>query len=260
MNSFKSLLPLTELTAMYKSAPSITDLFFTNTFYTNPQNVNSDEVEIVSVGATTRPGPGNTRGAAARQLQPKGGAKKIATIFHTFNNLPVPADCLWALREPESYGFQQKGEAALQIQVEDAAWKARLHKEILLRQILVYHRVNMDANGELLDPSITTATGALTDASGATISADFGVSNNRRGDCNDIASGALWSTAGTKIGEQLDIFDRENARVGAPKIMDILTSSLNKSALRGNTEFNDWAKYNSVRPNQVLVGDGIDGL
>lgn len=259
MNSFKSLLPLIELSAMYKSAPSIASLFFTENFYQAPQNINSDEVEVISIGATTRPGKGNTRGSAARNMQPKGGTKRFTTIFNAFNNLPVPADCLYALREPESYGFQKKGEAALQIQVEEAAWKHRLFKEVILRSILVYHRVNLDANGEVLEPSITTASGALSDGSGTTTSADFGVANSRRGDCGDIAT-AQWSTAGTKIGEQLDIFDRQNARNGSPKIMDILTNSLNKSALRGNTEFNDWAKYNSVRPNQVLVGDGIDGL
>lgn len=259
MNSFKSLLPLVELTAMYKSAPTLTELFFTNNFYSNPQNVNSDEVEIINIGATTRPGPGNSRGSAARRIQPKGGSKRYATLFNIFNNLGVPANCLYALREPESYGFQEKGRAALEIQIEEAAWKARLHKECVLRSIIVYHRVNLDVNGEILEPTITTATGALTDASGTVTSADFGIANARRGDCADIFA-ALWSTAGTKIGEQLAIADRENAKAGAPRIGTILLSSLNKSAIRANTEFNDWAKYNSIRPNAILEGEGIDGL
>jgi len=260
VNSFKSLLSLSDLTALYKSTPALTRFFFTETFYgSNVQNVNSDEVEIVSIGATTRPGPGNERGGSARQLQPKGGTKRIATLFNEFNELRLPTDCMHALREPESYGFQEKGRTSLMIQVEEAALKARLHKEIVLRSILVNHRVNVNEDGEILEPTIDATTGAHTDATGTQKSADFGVADSHRGNCGSIVS-AQWSTAATKIGEQLDIFQRQNARNGCPRLENVITQSLNKSALRNNTEFNDWAKYNSVRPNAILQGEGIDGL
>lgn len=259
MDSFRSLLNLNDLSSMYSAVSSIQEYYFTTTFFKGAKDVDSDTVELIKINATNRPGPSNTRGANARRIQPKGAEGLRATLFHYFVEMDLAADALRALREPESFALQDKGRQVLQIQVDEMATRHRLHKEAVFRCILVYGRVNFDVAGEILEPSVHATTGALTDASGTVVSADFGVANAHRGNLGGTI-GALWSTGSTQIGLHLDTLRRKAAIAGTARPTTVIINGIKKTLLRANTEFNDWAKYNSVRVDQVLTGDGIDGL
>lgn len=263
MDPLELLLDYRALTSMYVALPSIQELFFTNEFFTpllGPKsNVDSDTVEMISIGGTTRPGPGNLRGGTARRITPKGGTKRYFQLFRYFTEMEIDGDVLRSLREPDSEALQEKGQQAIDLQQEEMAIRHRLYKEVVLSQIMSIGRVNIDANGEILVPSVNSTSGAITDASGTAVSADFGVADSHRGNLGGTVS-ALWSTAATKISQQLDEIVRLAGIAGAPRPKTIYVNAIKKQVLRNNTEFNDWAKYNSTKVDQILAGDGIDGL
>lgn len=265
METLELLLDYRALTSMYLAVPSIQDYFFTKEFFDGlaPRDIDSDAVELISVSATTQPGPGNLRGQPARRITPKGGTKRIFQAFRYFTEMELDGDALKALREPDSFGLQEKGRQVVELQQEEQAIRHRLFKEVCLANILTTGRVEFDANGNILTPSVNSSTGAITSATGAAVAADFGVDNSHRGALTLSGTSiitALWSTAGTVISLQLDNLVRRAGTLGVPRPKHIYVNAVKKSLLRANTEFNDWAKYNSRRVDEVLIGDGIDGL
>lgn len=257
--TLSQLLDPRELIPHYMAMPQILDYFFTNTFYRNARNVDSDSVRMISISGTASPGQGNVRNGKARLIKPKGASEKFFSMFRYFTEMQLEADALRALRELDSPAMQQKGRDIIELAQEESKTLCSLFKEIVLAQIMTVGRVNLDASGNILVPSVNSSSGAITDASGTVISADFGVPNANRGNLGGIVS-ALWSVAGTLIPDQLEALDRQCAINGTPRITDIYLNPLAKRKLRSNTQFNDWAKYNSVRVDQVLAGDGIEGL
>ena len=259
MHTFESLLDYRELNSLYRATPSIQDYYFTSNFHTPlARDVDSDTVEQISITATTTPGPGNARGGAARRIAPKGATKRFFQLFHYFTQMDLPADCLRALREPESFALMEKGKQIVELQQEEMAIKLRLFKEVVLSQVLSTGVVNLDVNGNILTPSVNSSTGVVTDASGTVISASFGVDDGNRGNVGSIID-ALWSTASTKISKHLDEIVRDAASNGAPRPRRVYVNGVKKYFLRNNTEFNDWAKYNGP-VDKILAGEMIPGL
>lgn len=261
MKTWEELLSYQQLTASYRSMPSLQNLFFTNTFYKSPKPIFGDTIEMISISTTNSPGPMNTKGSSARVIQPKGGSKRSFSLFDYFTELPIDPLALMHLRQMESPEMQAMGQEVLDLQLEESAIKQRLAKEVILASIMTYGRVNIDADGNILTPSVHATTGVITDAATTVISADFGVADSHRGDLGGIIA-AQWSTAGTSIMDQLENLDRAAGIAGVPKVTDIYVNSLHKADLRANTEFNDWAKYANVAGygQQVLSNFDSDQL
>lgn len=245
MKTWETILGYDELTGHYRSLPSLSNLFFTNTFYRSPKPIWGDTAKMINVSATNAPGQMNTRGAAARVIQPKGGGSREFSIFHRFDELPIDFQALMHIRQFDSPMLMQMGKDVIDLQLEELAAKNRLAKEVILASIFMFNRVNIDINGNILTPSVHATTGAITDASGTVISADFGVADDHRGNLGGIIA-AQWSTAATSIMDQLENLDRQAGIDGAPRISDIYVNAIHKADLRANTEFNDWAKYTNV--------------
>lgn len=260
MKSFEQLLDVREFTATYRGADTLQSYPFTNTFWKNPRNVESDSVEMISISGVTSPAPGNVRDGVAKVITPRGASKKQATLFRIFNEITAPGDALKALREPESPALQDKGRMVVQLANEEILTRNRMFKEVCFSQILTVGRVNLDQNGNPLAPSAHATTGVITNASGTAIAADFGIADTHRGNCNGIMA-AAWSTAGTKISDQLEAFREDALANGAEPPTEIYIRRKQKKHLRANTEFNDWAKYNSSRAvDSILKGDIIEDL
>lgn len=257
--SFADFLDAREMTPLYRQLPVLGETYFTDNFFRSPQTVNSDSVELISINKISNPSPGNTRGNAARILKQSGATKKLMSLFHVFNETPLEMDALRALREMDSLAMQEKGEQIVTLAAEEQATRDRMFKEIVIANIMHTGVVNLNSVGEILTPSVNSTTGAVTDAAGTHISADFGVANGHRGNLGGTIS-ALWSVAGTKIGTQLDAIKLAARKAGVPVPTEIYVHETKKSVLRANTEFNDWAKYNSMRIDDVLRNEGIDGL
>lgn len=258
---WEELLAYQQLTTSYRAVTSLQNLFFTNTFYKSPKPIFGDTVEMISITATNSPGPMNTKGSSARVIQPKGGTKRSFSLFDYFTELPIDPLALMHLRQVESPEMQAMGQEVLDLQLEESAIKQRLAKEVILANIMVYGRVNIDADGNILTPSVHATTGAITDATGTMISADFGVADSHRGNLGGTI-GAQWSTASTSIMDHLEELRRKAGMAGVPDITDIYVNSVHKADLRGNTEFNDWAKYANVAGygQQVLSNFDADQL
>lgn len=261
MKSWEELLSYQQLTAAYRSMPSLAELFFTNTFYKNPKPIYGDTIRMIEISATNTPGPMNTKGASAKVIQPKGGGQRFFSLFDYFTELPIDPLSLMQLSAFESPELQASGQDVLDIQLEESATKQRLAKEVILSMIMTYNRVNIGVDGSILVPSVHATTGAITDNASTMISADFGVADTHRGNLDGIIA-AQWSTAGTSIMDQLETLDRAAGIAGVPKVMDIYVNSLHKADLRANTEFNDWAKYTNVAnyAGQVLTNFDSDQL
>lgn len=257
--SLLQLLDPRELIPHYVAIPPLLDYYFTQNFYTNARNVDSDSVRMISVAATVTPGKGNVRNGKARVIKPKGASERNFSMFRYFTEMPLEADALRAMRELDSPSMQQKGRQIVELAQEESKVQCNLFKEVVLAYIMTVGRVNLDVEGTILVPSVHATTGVITDNANTVISADFGVADSHRGNLGGSID-ALWSVAGTKIPDQLEAIDRAAAIAGVPKPTEIYINSACKKHLRNNTQFNDWAKYNSVRTDQVLAGEGIEGL
>lgn len=252
MMSWEEILGYQGLTASYRSTPSITTFPFTNIFYKSPRPIFGDKVKMVEVAATNTPGPMNSKGAAARVIQPKGGSTREFGLFHYFTELPIDPWALMSLQSMDSEGLQAMGREVVDLQLEEAAQKHRLAKEVILSNIMTYNAVDIDSNGNIQVPSVHATTGVITHAT-AVIQETFGVADDHRGDLGGIIA-AQWSTASTSILDHLEAVRRQAGIDGAPDVTDIYVNAVHKTDLRANTEFNDWAKYTNVAgyANQVL--------
>lgn len=272
-SSLQDLFDPRELSQRYDAIPSIQDYLFTREFYEanlkgESTRFRSDKVGMISIGATQQPGPGNMRGQPARRLAAKGGTERYLHNLRYFTEMELPVDVLLALRHPENEQLQEKGREVVMIQMEEMRTKHRLFKEVCFSHILSYGVIDFDVNGNILVPSVNSSTGVVTRPSGSifgsgTISrgeaGDYGVPDGNRGNIGSVI-GALWSTASTDIGEQLDNLRRYAATLGAPRPTTIWMNSVKKQKLRDNTEFQTWAAGYPGRAEQVLNGEGFDGL
>lgn len=257
MNEWELALAYQQLTASYRSMPSLQNLYFTNTFYRSPRPVYGDKVQMIEISATNSPGPMNTKGGSARVIQPKGGTKREFSVFDYFTEMPIDPTALMALRATESPDMQNMGRETLDIQLEESAIRHRLAKEVILASIMVYNRVNIDVNGNILVPTVNATSGAITDNANAHVSADFGVPDSHRGNLGGIIA-AQWSVAGTSIMDHLETLRRKAGEVGAPDVADIYVNAVHKADLRANTEFNDWAKYTNTNGYSQQVLSNFD--
>jgi hypothetical protein len=248
MQSFKTLLDPRILTASYAQRDGARAYLLTDFFFTNPRNIEGHEFELIYYPAMMEPAPGNVPGGEARVLTPGGGTTRKAALFTNFNKILLPGEALNALREPDSLTLQQQGATTVSRIYDDFAERHNLFKEVVIAKTLTAGVVYLNAEGQVLESS-----------TGATITADFGVPAAHKGNLGGIIAD-LWSTASTKIADHIDaIRDQAEAENVEPPT-DIWLHPNNKAALRNNTQFGDWAKYNNVATDAVLRGDIIENL
>jgi len=266
MMSFEQLLDFRFLTASMRDMPSIGDLFFTNKFFVGARDIPTDEWELINYGASNSPVTANTVGSSANRVVPIGGTKRIASMFYTYNMVNLPAIGLQALREEESHALQSRGAAVVEAIQEEFVNRHRILKEGIIATILAFHRVNFDASGNLLRPTVDSLTGAQTNAAGTLTSADYTVPNSRRGNLTDTAFtpnaviDVMWSTSTAKIWRHLEQIGYRAQVAGVPKPTEIYVNALNKPLLADNTEFQAWATRNQRSQDTVLAGEMVENL
>lgn len=263
MHELATLLDFRELTASYRAADVLGELPFTNDFYINPRDTITDEVELVYFPGSTTPAPLNVRGGPSRKLQNLGGTKRYATLFYAFNSIRLDSLALRALREPESYTLQEKGRQIVENQVENFRNRHAYMKEAVIASIMTKGRVNIDADGNVLTPTVDSLTGAITDATNTVISADFTVPNSNRGNLNDSTDGgaiidSLWSNSATMISRHLDKIRYRSSKFGRPMPTEVYVHGVpGRKFLRDNAEFKEWAKYTNQRSVEEVLRGGV---
>lgn len=260
MDSLKQLMDYREFGAIFRDAATIDDMMFTNEFFTNPQTTWADKIEIVNVNATNTPGKANvSKNAPPRIVQPRDFASQDFKILRQSDEIVMPADALQAIREPDSQAMQRKGRFVVEEQVAHFGRQAALFKEVCIRNILTVGKLNFASDGTFLQPSVHATTGAVTDHADAHIVADYQIANSHRGNLGGTIS-ALWSTASTKISDQLEAIQIAAKKAGAPEPTRMILNKEDKKYFRGNTEFKEWCQYNSARVDDVLRGEGFDNF
>jgi hypothetical protein len=257
-DSIQTLLDTRELTASYRAAPTLAGTPMTDTFFTNVSGTTGDEVVIPVVSTVNTAAPANTRGSGPRRQSGVGMAKKQFALFHSFNEWAQDANCIRFLRSSDP-GIQNLGKELLQANIDDAGRRQKLFREVVIGSIMNYGRVNIGADGAVLVPSVHATTGVITDNASTAISADYQVDDTHRGNCNSLTSGA-WDTISTDIPKELADFRDAALKAGAEPPDTVYLNPLRKNKLINNTKFMEWAKYNNVRSDQVLQGNGIDNF
>lgn len=248
MQSFKKLLDPRILTASYAQRDGARSYMLTDFYFVNPRSIEGHEYELIYYPAMMEPAPGNLPGAEARVLTPGGGTTRKAALFTNFNKVLLPGEALNALREPDSLTLQKQGAETVSRIYDDFGERHNIFKELVIAKTLTTGVVFLNNAGQVLESS-----------SGATITADFGVPADHKGNLDGMIS-ALWSTSNTKIADQVDAIRdaAEEANVEPPT--DIWLHPNTKAHLRNNTQFSEWAKYNNVATDAVLRGDIIENL
>lgn len=219
----------------------------------------TDEVEFIKLDATSTASKANLRDGKANVIQPRGAGKMRVGLIRQFDVMPLATDALTAMREMNSPTIQAKAAQVLRLQLQHMATMQANFIEVFCSHVLAYQRVNLSKSFELLLPTVSATTGAITDHADTAISIDFGHTDSHRGDCDDVFDDP-WSTAGTRIDIQLDLLRQKARRAGIPVPTDIYINSIKKGVLRSNTEFRAWAANNNQRMESILQGDGLQGL
>lgn len=257
-DSIQTMLDTRELTASYRAAPTLVGTPMTDTFFTNVSGTTGDEVVIPVVATINSPAPANTRGSGPRRQAGVGASKKQFALFHSFNEWAQDANAIRFLRSSDP-AIQALGKEVLQANIDDAGRRQKLFREVVIGSIMNYGRVNIGANGDVLVPTVHATTGVITDHADTAISADYQVANTHRGNANGLTSGA-WDTTTTDIPKELADIRDDALKAGAEPPDTVYLNPLRKTKLINNTKFMEWAKYNNVRNDQVLQGNGIDNF
>lgn len=251
-----------EQTTIYRAAPTLQGTPMTDLFFTNPQQVNANEVTMYSLATSNSPLNANTRGAAPRRVSGIGASKKSFGLFHSFNELAIEDQALTFLdsKDPD---VVQIGTDILEGNLNDFGRRQRLFREVAIGQIMTYGRVHINSDGAVELPTVNATSGAITAYTGA-VQADFGVDDSHRGRCpigggSYIFSGA-WGTASTDIFAELTTLKDQAAKSGAEMPNTIYLHGTRRVDLVNNTIFKAWATLNNVRNDQVLNGGGVDNV
>lgn len=257
-DSYQTMLDWRELTASYRQAPTLQGMPFTENFFGGASSTTADEVTLYIVGRVNQPAPGNTRGSNPRMMKSPGASKKQFALFHSFNEFPLDANVLRFLRSTDP-SIQSIGQELVDAQLEEAGRQQKLFREVCLQQGLTIGRVNLDGAGNILVPTVNASTGAITDAAGTLISADFQVPDTRRATCDSIFAGN-WDTASTDMFQQLANARDKAIKDGSEVPTTVWMHKKRAPALIQNNTFKVYSQYNNVRNEDVLQGKGVDNI
>lgn len=249
MDSILELLDPQVLTASYQQRKTTRPTLLSDTFYTNPEQINGDSFELFVDPFESEPAPFNTPGSEARVIQASGADSKIMTLFASFNKLPIKDENVFhALREPDSPALQNMAKTEIKRQLDHFHTRQMLSREVALAKILTKGVVYLNAAGQVLESS-----------SGATVTADFNVPADHKDQCGGLIA-ATWATAGTDIQDQFDNIDIQCEKDGVPKPRHVWANSTVKDYLRANTDFRAWASASASISENVAGGSILEGL
>lgn len=254
--SFQTMLDYRELSATYRAAPTMQGTPFTDLFFQNPEPTTADGVMVYRVGSVNKPAPGNTRGSNPRQLASPSLDEIMFNLFYSFNELQIDARTLKFLRSTDA-NIQRVGRELLDQQLGEAGRQQRMFREVVLQQVFAYGRVNLGADGQILVPTVDAASGAITNNASAQQVVDYGIKNNRRGDCGDVfgaAGGGFWDAADTQMFQQLENSRDEQLKAGSMPLTTVWMNRKRAPALINNTQFKIYAAQNNLRNEAILAG------
>jgi len=250
--SIKTLLDYRSLKAMYESEKTNASIPtpFTDMFFVNPSNEETDDFTMIVDSVEQRPAPLNNKGAKARVLDKVGADERRGVLFNTFNAMPFGAELIDAIREPDSQTIDRKATRETRRQLAKFARRHAIQKEVVVSKIITDGVVYYDvANGVIKE--------AVGDADSVAI--DFGVAATHKGNLNGLVS-AYISTASFGLHKLIeDVKLQAEAENVAPPT-EILCHPSMKQYLRALTEFQTYVTASYQDAEQVLRGETIENL
>jgi hypothetical protein len=234
------------VTASYAERAGGRTYMLTDYYFNNPEEVDDDEFDLVYFPAMMDQAPGNVAGGEARVLNPGKGTTRKCGINIQFNKIPVGADALTALREPDSLALQKKGATSVKRVFDDFSERHNIYRELVVSRILTLGFFYATPDGYIQEGS----TG---------LKFDFGVGANNQGNLNGIID-LLWSNAAADIPHHFEEIDYQASLLNAEKPTEVWMHPIAKDALRQNDLFQEWAEFNQKVTDVVLQGDIIPGL
>ena len=250
--SVKTLLDYRSLKAMYESekASSSIPTPFTEMFFVNPTDEETDDFTMIVDNVEQRPAPLNNKGGKARVLDKSGAKERRGVLFHVFNVLPFGAELLDAIREPDSQVIDRKSTREARRQLAKFARRHAILKEVVLSKIITDGVVYYDV-----------ANGVVKESSGDadSVAIDFGVAASHKGNLDGMVSGQVSSASFGlhKLIEDIKL-KAEEENVAPPT--EVLCHPSMKQYLRGLTEFQTYVTASYQDAEQVLRGETIENL
>lgn len=248
MASLKELLHPDILTDAYSRQANPRPFPITETFYTNPENMDDDEFRLFFDPEEQQPVPGNVFGAPAKVIQLAEASERVATLFYAYNKIQMKGTVLNAIREPNSQALQQMGKTEVARQMNKFRVRHQIYKEVVLGQVLGQGKVYFDG---FYNP--------LPSSSGAKLTVDMGVDATHKTDLDGLVT-ALFSETDTDIQAILDSIRNQAENEGVEEPTEIYCNAWNKQYLRNNESFISWAQASNQDAAAVLRGGIIEDL
>ena len=265
-DSVQTMLTWKEMTASYRAAPTQVGTPFLDRFFTNVSGTSGDEVVIPVLTRNNRPMPGNTRGSAPRRHAGPGLSKKQFALFNSFNEYQVAANALRFLRSPDP-GIQRLGKEVVDATISESGERQKLFRDVVIGQIMTYGKVYLDANGEVLVPTVDATTGVITAPSGYVVVADYGTDDTQRGRCDQDTTGGTdyvfsgaWDTASTNWFNELMKARDISLKNGAAPPDTVHLHMLRKGAMIASDLFQTWAIQNNQRNDEILASAKFENV
>lgn len=222
---------------------------FTDTFYTNPENSESDEFVQLGDPAENRPTPLNVRGGEAHILEKAGAYQRRGILIHIFNQITFGKELLDAWTEPNSRTLDEKGAMEVGRQLRHFKQRQRITKELALSKIMVESELIFDPRTMIIKET----------ADSDDITLDFGVAASHQGDAGGLRQGGL-NDPDWDIQAFFDRIDNAQLVANKPPITDVWINPVNRHLLLKNTTYQLWAAKNGQSSDRALRGEVVEGV
>ncbi len=250
--SVNTLLDYRSLKAMYESEKTNASIPtpFTDMFFVNPSNEETDDFTMIVDSVEQRPAPLNNKGGRARVLDKSGASERRGVLFNVFNVLPFGAELIDAIREPDSQAIDRKATRETRRQLAKFARRHSILKEVVVSKIITDGVVYYDvANGVVKEAS----------GDGDSVEIDFGVAASHKGNLGGLVSGYI-STASFGLHKLIEDIKMQAEKENVAPPTEILCHPSMKYYLRALTEFQTYVTANYQDAEQVLRGQTIENL
>lgn len=250
--SVQALLHYEALGALYDAdaAQQQTPLF--DIFWSNPENLDSDEVKYRVNPLSREAAPFNYRGAPARVLDLKGMEERRAALFHVFNMIRFPNDLMLALTEPESDLLDKMSAREIRRQMDGFGRAHRLQKEVVTARMLFDGKVRLNQDGEVYESAYG---GPPTDIQ----EIDFGLSATHQGTLDGLVT-KMFDDPTADIQALFDAIDDKAGEEGVTPPTTIVASTAIRAKLKNNKAYKAWSQSNPDDAAAILRGGFIEGL
>jgi len=248
-STVKSMLGYKTLTALYSESQYNLQSPFTQNFFVNPANVDTDEYDLFVDPTDTTPAPLNKRDGSSRSIDGGTLKQRRGVLFRTFNHQAYGSDLLQALREPDSYSLDRKGRREVERQTAKFKQRHATLKELIICKIPTAGTVYWDRTSGIVAETSGTAVEDIS----------FGVSSANQTNLGGQITANITSSSFDFWG-LFAYMDYTSASNNVAPATDIWISENNKRYIRENLQFQKWAAQAGVDAQSVLRGNMVEGM